>query len=109
MSFFSKTELRRILAVGLVSVTIFLGTFLSIGKSDRALAEVLKRDAVGMDEQNSLTDTEYESAKARRNQQQAEMSQQAEDKAKAEAESETVAEKLNLGEIDPPGLDDILD
>ncbi len=96
----SKIRLRRILAIGLISITLVFGFSLGNGNSDRALAEVLKRDTVGISEDKVLNDTEYESAKISRNQEQAQRSKQAEEKAEKKAEQESIAEKLNLDEIE---------
>ncbi len=99
MLFFSKINLRRIFAVCLVLVTLFIGSALGMGHQEQALAdEVLQQQPVGISGKNALNDAEYESAKANRNQLQAELSKQADD----ENNSESVAEKLNLDEIVPP-------
>jgi hypothetical protein len=103
--FFSKTQLRRIITIGLISITVFFGSFLGIGHSDRVLAEVLKRDAVGITKESSLTDAEYESAKANRNQIQAERSKQAAE----DLDNKKTADKLNLDEIVPPAVEKALD
>ncbi len=105
MSFLSKIQFRRIVTIGLISLTVFFGSVLGIGHSDRVLAEVLRRDAVGITEESSLSDAEYESAKANRNQLQAERSKQAE----KDVEDKSVADKLNLDEIAPPAVEDALD
>lgn len=99
MSFFSKTKLYQFLAVCLISFTFFFGSTWGIGQGDRALAEVQTRDTVGVAEQASLSEAEYELAKANRSQIQAERSQRAEDEAEAKANSESIVEKLNLDEI----------
>lgn len=108
MSFISKTKLRQVLTIGLISIVIFLGSVMGIGQSDRALAEVLNReaDAVVISKPKPLNDAEYESAKANRNQVQAEMSKKAESEAEANASSQSVTEKLNLGEITSPATKD---
>ena len=100
----SKIRLRQVLAVGLVSIIVFLGSAVGIGQGDRALAEVLNRetDAAVVSKPKPLNDAAYESTKANRNRTQAEMSKQAESKAESEADSKSVAEKLNLGEISSP-------
>lgn len=103
MSFLSN-QLRRIVTIGLISLTIFFGFAWGIGHSDRVLAEVLKRDAVGITKESSLNDAEYESAKANRNQIQAARSKQAEE----DVEDKSVADKLNLDEIAPPAVEDAL-
>lgn len=106
MSFLSKTQLRRIITIGLISITVFFGSFLGIGHSDRVLAEVLKRDAVGITEEGSLSEAEYESAKANRNQIQAERSKQAAEN----LDNKKAADKLNLEEIVvPPVIEKALD
>lgn len=84
---------RRILAIGLISLTLFLGSGV---RSDRAWAEVSQPEPVGISEQGTLNDSEYESAKANRRELQAELSKQA---AKVNSDSDSVAEKLNLDEI----------
>ena len=88
----------------LVSVVLFIGSAIAIGHQDIAFAEVIEAesDAVVVSPRKPLSDTEYESAKANRNQVQAELLKRAEDKAEAKAESESVAEKLNLNEIVSP-------
>lgn len=105
MSFLAKTQLRRIITIGLISITVFFGSVLGIGHGDRVLAEVLKRDAVGITEESSLSDAEYESAKANRNQIQAERSQQAAE----DLDNKNAADKLNLDEIAPPAIEKALD
>jgi hypothetical protein len=106
MHIFSKINLRRICAICLISVTLFMGSVIGIGHQDQAFAEVLKRNALGVSgEEQPLNDAEYESAKARRSQLQAERSKQA----KEEADSESVPEKLNLGEITPPAIENALE
>jgi len=109
MFFPLKIKLRQILAVGLVAIAVFFSFGMGTGEGDRALAEVLKRDATAISESKPLNDAEYESAKANRNQIQAEMSKKAELKAESKAKSESVAEKLNLDEITVPTVEDILD
>ncbi|NJR47642.1 MAG: hypothetical protein HC775_18995 [Hyellaceae cyanobacterium CSU_1_1] len=104
MSFLSKIQLRRIVTIGLISLLVFFGSALKSDHSDRVLAEVLKRDAVGITEESSLSDAEYQSAKANRNQIQAERSKQAEE----DVEDKSVADKLNLEEIAPPPVKDAL-
>ena len=104
MSLLSKTGLRRFFAIGLISITLFFGSAWGFS-SDRALAEVLKRDAVGISEDKIASDTEYESAKIGRNQKQAERSKQAEE----DLNDESVSDKLNLDEILPPAVEDALD
>lgn len=105
MSFLAKVQLRRIAIIGLLFITVFFGSVLGIGHSDRVLAEVLKRDAVGMTKESSLGDTEYESAKANRNQIQAARSQQAAE----DLDNKRTADKLNLDEIVPPAVEKALD
>lgn len=99
-----KVNFRRFFIVCLVSAVLFIGSTSAIGHQDIAFAEVIEaeRDAVVISPRKPLSDTEYESAKASRNQVQAELSKKAEDEAKAKAESESVAEKLNLNEIVSP-------
>ena len=109
MSFFSKIKFQQFLAVCLISLTVFFGSVWGIGQGDRVLAEVQIRDTVNIPEQNSLSESEYELAKANRNRIQAEMSQKAEEKAEAKANSESVAEKLSLDEIVPPVVENALD
>ncbi|MCC0176437.1 hypothetical protein I4641_05525 [Waterburya agarophytonicola K14] len=99
MFLLSKTQLRRVIAIGLISITLFFSSAWGLN-SDRALAEVLKQDIVGISEDNVLNDAEYESAKISRNQEQAQRSKQAEEKAERKAEQESIAEKLNLDEIE---------
>ena len=105
---FSKIKFRRVLAICLISVTVFFGSAFGIGQSDRALAEVVKRDEAVISESKPLDDAEYESAKANRNQIQAQMSKKAENEAKTKADSESVSEKLNLDEITSPATNDAL-
>jgi hypothetical protein len=104
--FFLSNQLRRIVIIGLISLLVFFSSALRIDGSDRVLAEVLKRDAVGITKESSLSEAEYESAKANRNQIQAERSKQAEKDAAAD---KSVADKLNLEEIAPPAVKDALD
>ena len=108
MSFISKIKFRQILTVGLISIIVFFGSAIGIDSGDRALAEVVNRetDAVVISDPKPLKDAEYESAKANRNQIQAEMSKKAEAKAEVKADSESVSEKLNLGEIGSPVNED---
>lgn len=101
---FLSNQLRRIVTIGLISLIVFFGSALGIGHSDRVLAEVLKRDAVGIAEESPLNDAEYQSAKANRNAIQAERSKQAEE----DVEDKSIAEKLNLDEITPPAIEDAL-
>lgn len=101
----SKIGFRRLLAICLISTMLFFSSAIAIPHHDVAVAEVLKRDATGISENEPLNDVEYESAKASRSRQQAELSKQASAEAEAKAESESVAEKLNLDEITPPGID----
>jgi hypothetical protein len=89
---------RRILAISLIFLTLFLGTALG---SDRALAEVSQPEVDIPGE--VMDDTEYESAKANRRELQAELSKQA---AKVNSSSDTASEKLNLDEITPEPLKD---
>jgi hypothetical protein len=89
---------RRILAIGLIFLTLFLGTAVA---SDRALAEVSQSEVDIPGE--VMDDTEYESAKANRRELQAELSKQA---AEANSNPESASEKLNLDEITPPPLKD---
>lgn len=108
MFLLSKIQLRRLFAIGLISISLFFSSAWGLN-SDRALAEVLKRDAVGMTEDNVIDDAEYESAKMTRNQKQAERSLQAEARAEKQAEKESVSDKLNLDDILPPAVEDALD
>ncbi|MGF1589943.1 MAG: hypothetical protein ACFCU7_11995 [Pleurocapsa sp.] len=106
MFLFSKIDLRRILATCLVLVTFLIGSAIAIGPQNQAFAEVLKQDTPpGISGETVLSDVEYESAKANRNQLQAELSKQADD----EDDSKSVAEKLNLDEIVPPAVKNTLD
>ena len=100
----SKIQLRQILAIGLISVALFFSSAWGIN-SDRAMAEVLKRDTVGISEGDPMNDTAYESAKIERNQEQAQRSK----KAEQTAENKSVSDKLNLDEIVPPAVEDALD
>lgn len=104
-SFLSKTQLRKLVTISLIFLSVFFGFTLGIGHSDRVLAEVLKRDAVGITGESSLSDAEYESAKANRNQIQAERSQQAAE----DLDNKNAADKLNLDEIVPPAVEKALD
>lgn len=104
MHIFSNINLRRICAICLISVTLFIGSMMAIGHQDQAFAEVLKRDALGVSgDEKPIDDAEYESLKANRNQLQAERSKLADD----EASSESAKEKLNLDEIAPPKVKNI--
>ena len=105
MLLFSKINLRRIFAVCLVLVTLFAGSAIGIGYQEQAFAEVLERDTLGISGEKALSDEEYESAKANRNQLQAELSKQTDE----ENDSKSVAEKLNLDEIVPPVVKNTLD
>ncbi|MBW4532994.1 MAG: hypothetical protein KME09_03575 [Pleurocapsa minor HA4230-MV1] len=106
MSFLSKTQLRKLVTISLIFLSVFFGFTLGIGHSDRVLAEVLKRDAVGITEEGSLSEAEYESAKANRNQIQAERSKQAAE----DLDNKKAADKLNLEEIVvPPVIEKALD
>lgn len=99
MKFFSQVNLRRIFSIGLLSITLFLGSAIAFCQNDLAMAEVLKRGAVGISGETVMDETEYESAKIDRNQEQAARSEQASKENEEKLESETVAEKLNLDEI----------
>ena len=100
MSKLLKIDFRRVLTVCLVSALLFLGSAIAFPQNDFAIAEVLKRDTVGISGDEILDEGEYESAKASRNREQAERSKKAEVKAEAKTDSESVAEKLNLDEIE---------
>lgn len=106
MFLLSKIQLRRLFAIGLISITLFFSSAWGLNR-DRALAEVLTRDVTNMAEDNVVDDAEYESVKMSRNQKQAERSLQAE--AEEQAEKESVADKLNLDDILPPAVEDALD
>ncbi len=106
MHIFSNINLRRICAICLISVTLFIGSAIGIGHQDQAFAEVLKRNALGVSgDEKPIDEAAYESLKANRNQLQAERSKLADD----EASSESAKEKLNLDEIAPPKLKNILE
>ncbi|WP_319419640.1 hypothetical protein [Pleurocapsa sp. FMAR1] len=107
MFILSKVDFRRLLAVCLISLVLFLGSASAVERQNTAFAEVLERDTVGIPEEKPLSGTEYESAKANRNRLQAELSQQAEAEAEAKTNSESVAEKLNLNEIKTPSIDGV--
>jgi cell division protein FtsB len=96
MHIFSKINLRRIFAICLISITLFIGSAISIGHQNQAYAEVIKPDT----QEKPLRGDEYESIKANRNRLQAERSKLADD----ENDSEDVKEKLNLDEITPPAI-----
>lgn len=96
MKFLSKINLRRIFTIGLLSITLFLGSAIASFPQNTAIAEKVEQgNTPGISGETVIKDSEYESAKLDRNQEQAARSQQA----KTEDESETIAEKLNLGEI----------
>lgn len=99
-----SNQLRRILAIGLISIALYFGFALS-SISDRASAEVLKRDTVGTSEDIVLDEAEYESAKISRNEKQAQRSKAA----KADLTDKSNSDKLNLDEIVPPAVEDALD
>jgi hypothetical protein len=103
-----SNQLRRILAISLISITLYF-SFAFSSHSDRASAEVLKRDTVGISEDKVLNEAEYESAKISRNQKQAQRSKQAEQEAKQDLKNKSVSDKLSLDEIVPPAVEDALD
>jgi uncharacterized membrane protein len=97
MKFFSisKSNLRRIFSIGLLSISLFLGSAIAFSSNNIAIAETAKGNTPGISGETVIDESTYESAKADRNQRQAARSQQAD----TEDESETVAEKLNIDEI----------
>ena len=99
-----QINLRRIATVFLISITLFLGLAFNIG-NNLALADAITRDVTNVEEQNAISEPEYESAKMNRQQKQAMRSQQA----TPNQNNETVKEKLNLDEIEETlDLDEIL-
>jgi uncharacterized protein YlxW (UPF0749 family) len=104
MYIFSKINLRRICAICLISLTLFITSAINIGYQNQAFAEVLKPET----QEKPLNDAEYESAKAKRSQLQAERSKLAK-KANERTRSQDVEDKLNLDEITPPKIKDVLD
>ena len=95
MKFFSKINLRRIFSIGLLSITLFLGSAMAFFYHDIAIAEALEDNTVGISGETVMKESAYESAKEDRNQRQAARSEQADN----EDESKSVAEKLNIDEI----------
>jgi hypothetical protein len=100
MFLFSKINFRRILAICVLSISLLVGSALGISEGDRAFAEVVKSEAVGIPGEGSIDQAEYESAKENRREIQAEISKEAEEN----KDSESIAEKLNLEEIVPPAI-----
>ena len=103
MSLLSKINLRRILALGLIVISLFFGSTIKMSNSNLAFAESLTRDAVDMTDQDTPSKAKYEAEKANRRQMQAQMSQQAD----TEDESANPVDKLNLKEI-PPAVEDLV-
>lgn len=101
MKLFSKINLRRILSIGLLSITLFLGSAFALSTNNLAIADVAKAidkdEAVGISGDTMLDETEYESAKMSRNERQAARSQKAEDANTEDADS--IVEILNLDQI----------
>jgi hypothetical protein len=97
MSLLSKTNFRRILVVFLVQVTLFLGLALGSGNNTQAFATVLNREANDSLTEKPLNDAEYEAAKARRSELQAQRSKEASE----DNDRENLQEKLNLNESVP--------
>ncbi|AFZ36882.1 hypothetical protein Sta7437_3376 [Stanieria cyanosphaera PCC 7437] len=97
MSLLSKINFRRILVVFLVQITLFLGLALGSGNNNQAFAEVINRKAAEAQVNDQIDEAQYESAKASRREEQAKRSEQA----AQDTENETIAEKLNLEELNP--------
>ena len=101
--FLFSIKLRRILAIGLLSITLFFGSTVKMSNSNIALAQSPTRDSVDMTDQDTPSEAKYEAEKANRRQMQAQMSKQAD----TEDESANVVDKLNLKEI-PPAVEDLV-
>ncbi|BAU67201.1 hypothetical protein STA3757_46110 [Stanieria sp. NIES-3757] len=99
MSLLSKINFRRIIVLFLVQITLFLGLALGSGNNNQAFAEVINRKADTGQVDDLMDEAQYESAKASRREEQAKRSEQASQK--ADADNETIAEKLNLEELNP--------
>jgi hypothetical protein len=99
MKFLSKVNLRRIFSIGLLSITLFLGSapvnLFAPFYSDVAMAEVSEDETLGIPGETVMKESAYESAKEDRNQRQAARSEQADN----EDESKSIAEQLNIDEI----------
>ena len=95
---FSLINLRRILSAFLVTVTLFLGSV--VINQPNAIADSITRDVTNAEMEEEISDAEYQSAKAARQQEQAMRSQRAEAMAEQE-DKDTISEKLNLDEILP--------
>lgn len=95
---------RRILAIGLLSIALFFGSTIKISNSNLAFAQSLTRDSVDMSDRDTPSKAKYEAEKANRRQMQAQMSKQAD----TEKESANPVDKLNLEEIQlPPAVKDL--
>lgn len=95
---------RRILAIGLLSVTLFFGSAIQMNNSNTAFAQSPTRDSVDMTDQDTPSKAKYEAEKANRRQMQAQMSKQAD----TEDETANPVDKLNLEEIQiPPAVKDL--
>ena len=102
--FLFSLKLRRILAISLLSITLFFGSAVKISNSNIALAQSPTRDSVDMTDQDTPSKAEYEAEKANRRQMQAQMSKQAD----TENETANPVDKLNLKEIQvPPAVKDL--
>ncbi|HEY9768160.1 MAG TPA: hypothetical protein V6C71_06565 [Coleofasciculaceae cyanobacterium] len=95
LSFFSL-DLRRILTIFLVSITLCFGIAFS-GNTSAMAAEAVTRDATNLNSVDVVSDAQYEADKLRRQEEQAMRSKMAE----PDQEKESVVEKLNLKEALP--------
>jgi hypothetical protein len=102
MSLLSKINFRQILVVFLVQITFFLGLALGSGNNTQAIAEVINRKSADFQSEQTMDDVDYESAKEKRRELQAERSKQA----SSDTNDETIQEKLNLDELVSSSSDD---
>ncbi|MGF1588957.1 MAG: hypothetical protein ACFCU7_06905 [Pleurocapsa sp.] len=92
LSFFSL-NLRRIGAVFLASITLCLGIAFS-GNTAAIAADAITRDVTNLNTIDEISDTNYETNKIRRQEEQAMRSKMAE----PDEDNESISEKLNLNE-----------
>lgn len=101
---FSLFNARRIFSTFLLSVTLFFGV--AVISHSPAIADAITRDITNAEMENKVSDAEYESAKASRQQKQAMRSEKAEAQAELNGD-ESIKDRLNLDEILPESVENI--
>ena len=103
-----KVSLRRVVSILLITIVLFFGVGTSIDLQN-AIAASSTRDVTNANMEDSVSNTEYESAKARRQRKQALRSMAAKTKGKRAKQNETAGEKLNLDEDIPKSTQTFFD